>query len=474
MDPNIVLVVADSLRRDRVGCYGCKRDLSSTIDKLADEGRKFDYAFSTGSWTVPAHGSLFTGMYPSEHGIHALNKYFTADPEDTLAGQLSELGYETVGFSSNPWVTTEFRFANGFDKFYDIKPPLLFEDAGDPRSPLKHPDYESYLREKVEIAQRLFSGSLIKQSINGLHQRLSNTHPIPTAEKVRSRVTQWDADRESSEPFFLFFNFMDTHEPYRVHEEYIDSNELNLSTSPEIKWNQDSLELGTLDQSTSDWLDAVYDASVEYLDSQLDELFSWLKESGMMDDTIVLFMSDHGQSLGENNFWGHGTFLYDELIRVPLIVSTDESHLNSWPDASTTVSIGELPFYLFDSIGESFVPNSSTLYDTATEKLQGNDAPVMTESHGPPEGNDDLPPEVSADGYRSVRLNEYQLLRNLDEDTVDVRVTGSQKDSLDEMSRQLEQFEANLLSGLDTVELNQNMLGVRADTRQRLEDLGYL
>jgi arylsulfatase A-like enzyme len=476
MKPNIVLIIADCLRKDRVGCYGYNRNNTPNLDRLAEGGKQYENVISTGSWTVPAHGSLFTGMYPSEHGNHAQNKYFSSGKNKTLAGQLSDIGYNSVGFSTNPWVTTNFGFDEGFDEFYDIKPRLPFDGVEGPKSEFRNTEFKSAAEKWTEVVKWILSGNPIKRTVNGAYQQFYESHPISTAETVRSHITDWIDNRNDECPFFLFANVMDIHEPYRIHRESMDL--LNLDTEitelPNIKWNLDSLSQGKIDESSKEMMDSIYDSSIRYFDSQLDSLLTSLSKRNVLEDTIVIVSSDHGQSLGENGFWGHGTFLYDELVNIPLIVSGPENYLKNWPNTSHTHSLAELPYYLLGCIGESFVSHSTVLSNTSKKKINGENKPVIAESHGLHEVGD-YSVNIPNDGYRRTFFNHQSILRELDNKSI---ISKTDKNHTDiksfENTTTIEKLESEITANLNISELEENVADIDTNTQQRLEDLGYM
>ncbi|ELZ87911.1 sulfatase [Haloferax volcanii] len=472
MKPNIVLVIADCLRRDRIGCYGYDKGITPTLDSLASKGIQYNDTISTGSWTVPAHGSLFSGMYPSENGAHAKNKSFPIVESKTLAGQLTSSGYQTVGFSTNPWITPEFGFASGFDDFYNIKPTIPFDNAGNPKSFLENTEFETVFQRWGGIANWLVSGNPAKRAINGLYQKLTDSHPIPTAETVLSRMSAWK-EESAEQPFFMFVNFMDVHEPYRLHDEYLEG-EFGSDDIPDIKWNLSSLDQDSISKSSRSQINEIYDASVQYLDDQINSLLTWLESTGDLDNTIVIVGSDHGQSLGEQGFWGHGSFLQNELVKLPLIVSAQKEYLNRWPSSSMTISLAELPYYILNSFNEKFDSNSSIVENSAETKLQGNNYPVLVESHGPHEAGDFTGKNISNEGYRSVWLSNQYSLRNLEEETMTVNLDGSDYVQKKQVYDEFVQYEDEIMSGLEKPKEMDSVRQIEGGTKERLEDLGYM
>jgi arylsulfatase A-like enzyme len=445
------------------------------MDEYATEGQKFSHVCTTGSWTVPAHGSLFTGTYPSEHGVHANNRYLSINSNGTIAEQLSEAGYRTVGFSANPWITPEFGFVDGFDEFYEIQQTVPFEDAGDPRAFFRNRTFDSRTDRLRKIARWVGQDNTSGRLVNLLYRKFKNSHPVPTAEMVNSRIIEWRDSYEREKPFFMFINYMDVHEPYRVHDQYVDADVERDIDMHDIEWNLDSLGQEDINQVTADRVNQIYNASVTYLDTNLEDLFSELKYLDEINDTVVVITSDHGQSLGENQYWGHGTFLYDDLVEVPLIVSAPDSLLDAWPERTTPLSLGEVPFYLMNTIDESFDSLASTLETSAQKKLNGESAPILAESHGPHEVGDHALDGVSKEGYRAIYSGEYRIVRNLEEDSSEVSALGSASiEDRERVRSRLEKHESEFVASLNNIHGGESNTGIETGTKERLADLGYM
>jgi arylsulfatase A-like enzyme len=285
--PNILLITLDTTRWDHFSCYGYAKETTPVLDKLAEESVRYEYAISPSSWTLPAHASIFTGVLPTYHGAHLVpadgNVVFgelqinRLDPElPTLAEELKKAGYRTGAIIGGPCLHMAFGVARGFD-FYHIEGLHSFED------------YEYYRK----------------------------------AHETTSLAVQWLARHRyrDTSPVFLFLNYFDAHSPYHAPEPWGNPevpDELYDMYSPRYR---DILE-GTRELSPEERriLVAEYDGEIRYMDSQIGRLFHEMKQLGIYDSTLIVVTSDHGESFGEHGLLGHGRALYEELIRVPLIV----------------------------------------------------------------------------------------------------------------------------------------------------------
>jgi arylsulfatase A-like enzyme len=269
--PNVVLVTIDTLRADHIEPYG-GRARTPLLQQLADEGVRFQTAISQVPHTTPSHISIFTSLYPFEHG--ARNGVPMRAATRSLPEALRRLGYHTAAFPAGYTVVSQVTgLGDVFDVYVDsLSPGLPFLGA-----------------ESVEplALYRL------------LARRGGNQIPAPV---VNGRVRSWLAGKPP-EPFFLWVHYFDAHGPFEPLPGYRD-----LYTRPEDDPLQESV--------------ALYDAEITYTDHQFAELFDDLREAGVLDETIVIVTSDHGQAFGEPHpvhEIGHGQTLYDSVLRVPLL-----------------------------------------------------------------------------------------------------------------------------------------------------------
>jgi len=369
--PNVLLVVVDTLRPDRLGCYGGAPENSPNLDELADGFFLFENAQSASPWTAPSLLSLMTGLHPDVHGIktfpipHRLARGIT-----TLAERLHDVGYETAAFTEGGYARGSF----GLDRGFDLYPGKSDDD-----------EYTN--------AGRL-----------GPSRLASNL----------DRTLDWLGER-GEKPFFCFFHTYETHMPYRAPErvvrelrpEYDERAELERIRETIVAWNErgeldrEGLRLlrtfyfqhrvtpgmpellrtekilaqaqalgspldldGTLTDpdELAEALD-LYAAEVRYTDEQLARLWSALEELGHADDTIVVLFSDHGEGLGDHGRLGHGEELHRELLRILLMLRVPGASPRRIPDIVRSVDVFptllellDLPPCAHTLDGESFAP----------------------------------------------------------------------------------------------------------------------
>lgn len=303
--PNVLLIVIDTLRADRVGVNGSSAGLTPTIDGLAAEGTVFTEAMSSSCFTPPPHASLLTGTYPSRHGIRR-NERFLAPANLTLAEIFKENGFSTFAVVSNLQLAGAFGWAQGFD-FYDdslvaaASPTIWLE-----RTPA------------VTLATKLGAHPRMWLLILGQELGLLD---IVQAENTVNHVLEV-LDRVGTRPFFGFVNFMDPHYPYtpRDKSQRGSAARANAAVQPVLRTQGHALSVvGNLDAELA-LLREYYDEEIRYLDKQLARLFAELRERGIYDNTLIVLTSDHGEHFGEHQLLFHTNSLYKELVHVPLVV----------------------------------------------------------------------------------------------------------------------------------------------------------
>ena len=197
---NVVLVVADTTR------YGdaLTPEVAPTIADLGAEGTTFTRAFAPAPWTLPSHGSLFTGTYPSKHGAHAGHERLD-ERETTLTELFDSAGYDTAGVSGNTWVSKEGGFARGFDDFHQTWQYVQSDTA---MGELVEVTEESRI---LAVGRKLFDGNPIANAANALYRTVVRERGDEGAERATNWVEGWLDDRESDDPFFLFANYLEPH-----------------------------------------------------------------------------------------------------------------------------------------------------------------------------------------------------------------------------------------------------------------------
>ena len=279
--PNVLLIVMDTLRQDRLSCYGYPLQTTPALDRLAERGVLYENAYATASWTWPSTASILTGRSPLAHGVQSPSQCTLAPSLETLPELLSERGLVTGAITCNPLIVPDKQFDQGFDYF--------------------------------DSAQR-----------------------FRQTEAVMGAALDW-LRLNASNRFFLYIQFVDTHEAYHPTREAL----AQVGGEPPADYPEKGMEAyhqqllageghdedgnSTLEKlvppSHQEWMGRAYDAAVISADTFVGRLLDELDELNLQDRTIVAFTSDHGEELGEHGLLTHGHTLYPEVMRVPLLLA---------------------------------------------------------------------------------------------------------------------------------------------------------
>ncbi len=294
---SVILISIDTLRADRLGSYGHPRATSPFLDRLARDGVRFDRAYTSAPWTVPAHMSMLTGNYPALYrrpveevtveNPQSFHHWLLDAAETTLAERFLEAGYDTAAFVDTPWLVPQLGFHQGFMKF----------------------DPEAGMNDKVD-------------SDGGIRQ-------------VANRSLDWLTERDGDDPFFLFLHCFDVHGPFAppspFDQKFVGDAIYEGKKDRRYEVREGTDQFGVISahlvakdredpENPTGFLDAQYDGGVGFVDQELERFFRRLDREGFLEECVVLITSDHGESLGEHDFFGHGV-LYEQVMRIPMILS---------------------------------------------------------------------------------------------------------------------------------------------------------
>ena len=337
--PDILMIVLDTQRVDRLSCYNPEKKLTPNIERFSKQGVVFENAVSAAQWTIPSHASMFTGLYPTAHQLTQSNLRLATDTPH-VAEVLATVGYETAGFCNNPLVgVLDNDLKRGFNKFYNYagsfpnRPEFykksLFGRIGDAVS--------GFMRRYVGMPiQQMFGRSdwAFSMSLSPIFTPLwskwfsfkgqNKNSVLDVAEFVRRQ------DGERDRPFFAFLNLMETHLPFYPPIEYVERIHPELAKNREARrvmqeWNSEAYRWSRplpdgLTKLEEKVLNAWYDVETHYQDEFLQNLFDALAARKNAENTLTIIVGDHGDGLGEHGFFGHAFNAYQELVHVPLIM----------------------------------------------------------------------------------------------------------------------------------------------------------
>jgi arylsulfatase A-like enzyme len=288
--PNVILIGADTLRADRLSCYGYSDSQTPNVDALATDGVLYSEMMAQASWTKPSFATIFTSLYPSSHTATG-KPHRLPDAVITLAEVLAAGGYHTGGYANNPSISPAFGFDQGFADYVYLPPAYLF--AGNEAAS------QTAL---YQIARRVWA------MVAG--GRVYPQHFYQEASVINRHALEW-LEANGDTRFLLFLHYMDPHDPYFVHP----FNGVGYARAS----NQNP------DPTLAPTFSRLYDEEVRYLDRHLGELIDWLKARDLYDNTVIVLTGDHGEEFQEHGGWWHGQTLYQEQVAVPLIVKYPQS-----------------------------------------------------------------------------------------------------------------------------------------------------
>ena len=292
---NVIFLILDTVRASALSAYGYPRPTTPELSRWSERGVRFEHAFSSASWTLPGHATLFTGRAPHEISANWLRPLDDRWP--TLAEALQRAGYRTGGFVANlEYTSRESGLARGFATYRDY-----------PRS-------LGQLVLSSEVLRQL-TGARWVRSLVGSEERLNRK----SAETINREFLDW-LDDDGERPIYAFLNYYDAHTPYNPPAEFkelfhtrdVEPNPFPDRSTPDSGTTYSAAEI----QGARD----LYDASLRYLDTQIGELLGELERRGVLDRSIIVITSDHGEEFGEHGLMGHGNTLYREVLEVPLLI----------------------------------------------------------------------------------------------------------------------------------------------------------
>jgi uncharacterized sulfatase len=340
--PNVVFIVLDTHRVDRLGCYGYDTVTSPNLDAFAQNSTLFEKAISPAQWTIPSHASMFTGEYPSAHNTIQASDAISENFQTII--EFAEIsGYQTIGLCNNPLIgVLDNGFRRGFQQFYNYGGTV-------PSTPSKHGSESQTLFSKVQ-GQYL---RLIDRIATPIQQAVAASPDVlkialnPLLVPLWTRYSNFKGDTEASiqdtnhflqstetnhlgSPQFIFLNLMETHLPYTPPKRFIQKFAPIVLDDPDAQdfmrvYNTKALQwLLPLEKPyprlETQTLHQMYDAEVAYQDHLLGQLLTTLDRPEHQENTLVIIVSDHGEMLGEHQIMGHGLGVHEELVHVPLII----------------------------------------------------------------------------------------------------------------------------------------------------------
>lgn len=410
--PHIVLLVLDTQRADRLSCYGYPLPTSPHLDSLAAESIRYARAIAPAQWTVPSHASMFTGRYPTQHTVLQL-EYVLPTTLPTLAERLSAAGYYTAGFSNNSMIgILKNGLGRGFAHFINYASSEYRQEMNEKANGNAteaggtlgtqeriRQAWQKATRRAMAAAERFFVRSRLARRIAEQPWVWNLLAPIFWQdEKIKGNTAQSLADAAEllikrpgladDQPVFVFINLMGTHWPYDPPDWAVahflpelagqDIKAFVRRTNDEMrKWP----EVWTTPIPADDMriMDGLYNAEVLGQDAEIGKFLERLREAGVLDETFLMVVADHGEQLGEKGLVGHAYGVYEPVLHVPLLIRDPLGHFPQGGISEAWVSIRRLFHTALDVAGVA------TAEERALSLAQGtaDDVPVFSEAWPP-------------------------------------------------------------------------------------------
>ncbi len=432
--PDLLLVSVDTLRADFLGSYGNPSGSTPALDRLSAAGVVFERHYSASSQTAPSHASLLSGLHPSEHGLG--KNGMALDPDvPYLPELLRGEGYATLGVTAFRILSADF----GFERGFAVLDANLKSDpgAGEQRGPARE------------------------------HSRVGS--------RVVDLALQYLDAQDLDQPLFLFVHLFDPHAPYAPPTALGFDVERSLAA---VETRGIQSERFAARQLRS--VQVAYDSEVAYVDGQVQRLLSAWDERRAPRDSIVAFTSDHGESLGEHAFIGHGLLLTDPLLRVPLLVRAT-GRLDPGRISYPTSAVG-LPAMLLDLCGLAWPDGRRGLLQDSAAPLYAS-RPVYSEFDLSKPGRNEVlehhagTPFGSRGSVRAVVEWPYKLIETSDagsllfdleaDPTERVDLSAADPANLQRLAALLQQFDATHTTRASAPEV------ADPTVREMLDALGY-
>lgn len=280
---NVIIYVSDALRADHLGCYGYDKPISPNLDSFAKEATVFENAIAQSSWTRPSIASLFTGLAPGIHGVSNLDDALP-DEALTIAEILRSDGYHTAAFTSNNNIGMKFGFNQGFVDFIDLN--------------------EAHL------------GHI------QLHETHNSKNSHELSDLIHEHVFDWLA-KDRQDPFFLYVHTWGAHEPYEPPGDFrkrFASGVKHVDVHSAERMNELAARNTRVTENLIEDMISLYDAEIAFSDYNFGALLEELKQKGLYEESLIIFVSDHGEAFYEHKFFGHRNSLYNEVLNIPFLV----------------------------------------------------------------------------------------------------------------------------------------------------------
>lgn len=413
--PNVVLISIDTLRADRLGSYGHYRDTTPNIDRLAEESILFENAYSQAPWTLPAMATIHSSLYPSEHGATRFDLSMNNNLI-TLSEYMRNSFYKTIGIISHSFVSSMYGFGQGFQVFDE---------------------------EIIMGAEGTSSEALTK--------------------KAKRYIEEYKDDK-----FFLWIHYFDPHYTYIHHDKYHYGKEYTGDLPHDLSIKFLARNKANLSTEDIEYVKDIYDEEISYTDDYVGMIIDALEDQELKQDTVIIITSDHGEEFMERGTMGHGKEVYEELIRVPLIIYIPNEENRR---VKNNVEIRSIYKTILDITGIDY-ENAGGVNLLTIGKEKKEDYIYSEGSYAWGESNLRL----------AIIKDEFKLIQNLDNNTFELyNLTsdpGEKSDLINSTDKKVKNNKSRLLSILSQHQKQRleelQQVDLNEDDIKRLKALGYI
>lgn len=446
---NVLVITVDSLRYDRTVGAGKKGDRVPILSEITDEAISFEQAVANGPNTPSSFPSILTSTYPLMYGGYR----YLDERRPFVSDTLKRAGLETVGYHSNPHLGADHNYDQGFK---------IFNDEG------KSGDDSRSIKNLVD--EYLDPDGLTYRLLRRAYHFLQMTTDISAytrAPELIEQATDWfEHGWNGDDPFFMWLHYMDVHYPFQPPERFL--RELGIEPLPKRRVAElnGMMQENPEDLSEQDVEDLIelYDGEMRFTDHYIGKVVDELRERDVLDETIVVITADHGEAFGEHGRFGHHPYLYDELLRVPLIVRVPGLEPRTVDQQVSLIDLGPTLYELLDVEIPDEVQGTSFAPLLRGEEMEEKMA-IATGKGG----------ETLA-----CRTSEWKCFWLVEEERVELYNLNEDPDELTDVSvdnpEVVAEFKERMrayLDEADTTDIALPEVETSDQVEQRLRDLGY-
>jgi arylsulfatase A-like enzyme len=275
-------------------------------------------------WTLPSTASIFTGLYPSQHNVDKSSPFLDGN-YTTMAESFKNLNYQTLCITGNNWLNEHSKFDRGFDHF--LKVWQVFQISEDPIGRRGIQRYENPIK---DVLIEMKKGNIFKNIINSFYAAFIHKKSDYGAKKINGLFKDWVNNRKTHKPFFACLFYLEPHLKYRPKREFAEKylpKHVNYKDALQVNQDAWAYICGNVKMKKEDFeiLTSLYDAELSYTDQLIGELFQFLKDQKIYEDSLIIVTADHGENIGDHNLMDHQYCLFDTLLKIPLIIKFPNS-----------------------------------------------------------------------------------------------------------------------------------------------------